>query len=424
MCKTPIGISLSNCYVTQNIANELATVISQCTDLKLFELSCNYIKEDDFKVIINAFKSTKTLIFFAIKSIHCFSEDTVKDIATIIAENKTIQYLEISDCNLKQTMVIEIARSIKELRALKQLSLNKIHLTCKALTSALEEKHSLEQLNLSQCNLQEPELKEIALCLKNVKLTGLSLSYNIISDYAAKNLTYLLSSDALTHLDMTNCDLQEAGMSHLINALRFKSIKYLNFSGSKITYLLATEISAEISNNPCVEYLDLSNSSVQEIGTREILTSLTKHTSNLKSFKISCSFSNSKTVTLFESVLESNKTIENLTLQKCNFEYVFDAVRKKVSTLQFLHISSSIISFPNLASILANNINLTHLNISNRDVQGELHVTRNEFSGIFLEHLNLSGNKITRTFAQLICNLISIGCNLKLPTVKLKKVNS
>ena len=42
MCKALIRISLSsNCYVAQNIANNLATIINQCTDLKLFELSCN-----------------------------------------------------------------------------------------------------------------------------------------------------------------------------------------------------------------------------------------------------------------------------------------------------------------------------------------------------------------------------------------------
>ena len=270
----------------------------------------------------------------------------------------------------------------------------------------------LEQLNLQHCKLLNPELAKISSTLKHTKLDSINLSYNIISDYSAKALAYLLCNRSLNHLEMSNCNLQEEGMLCIINTLKYKSLKYLDFSGNRVTDFLATEISAGISNNPNITHLDLSNCSLQEIGIVEILTSLQEHTSHLKSLKISSLTSNEEIVRLFEGVLENNRGIKNLTLQDCECEEIFDAIRGNLSCLQTLDIHSSKISFQNLMCIVANNINLRHLNMSNCDLQGEPDVVI-EISGFLLEHVNLSENKIIKTFAKFITNLIYNNCKLK-----------
>ena len=412
MSTTLVAVKLSNCNITNDIAMKLATVIKKITDLKLFELSCNLIQESDLKVIITALKSTKSLIFFSIKSIDCFIEDTAEDIASIIARNKSIKYLEISNCDMKQLAVIKIAKSIKELRKLKQLNLSNIALTCEALEFILKDKGMLEQLNLSHCKLLNPELVKISLA---AKVNSINLSYNNISDYSANALTSLLCNRSLNHLEMSNCNLQEEGMSCIINTLKYKSLKYLDFSGNRVTDFLATEISAEISNNPYITHLDLSNCSLQEIGIVEILTSLKEHISHLKSFKISSLTSNEEIINLFEGVLKTNRNIDTLTLQDCDCVEIFNAVRKKFSSLQALDISSSKISFHNLIHIVANNINLKHLNISKCDLLGELDAPlfTNVISGPFLEYVDFSGNQITKTFARFITNLIYTNYKLK-----------
>jgi len=408
-----VAIKLSNCYVTLEIASKLASVI-KINELKLFELSCNYIKESNFKVITEALKVTKSLIFFAIKSVNCSSEDIGEDIANVIARNNKIEYLEITNCSLKQTMIIRIAKSIKELRALKQLNLSNNVLTCEALIFVLEDKCMLEQLNLSQCKLQKPEILKIASTLKTTELSSINFSNNNITDYAAKELISLFSSPSVSHVEMSNCNLQEGGMSSIINALKYKSLDYLNFSGNKITDLLATEIAAGISNNPWIRSLDLSNCNLQEIGIEEILTSLKVHTSNLNSLKFSSFTVNEEMVKLFEHVLDNNINMKSLTLQDCNCEGIFNAFRrKKISSLQLLDISSSIISLHNLIFIVTNNGNLKHLDISNCDVQGEVDIIGNNFPGLFLEYLNISGNTITKTLANFISNVISFSCKLK-----------
>ena len=412
MSTTLVAVKFSDCYITNKIAMELASIITKITDLKLFELSYNHIQESDLKVIITALKSTKSLIFFSIKFIDCFIEDTAEDIASIIVRNKSIKYLEISNCDIKQSAILKIAKSIKELRELKQLNLSNIALTCEALEFILKDKGVLEQLNLQHCKLLNPELTKISSALKHTKLDSINLSYNNISDYSAKALAYLLRNRSLNHLEMSNCNLQEEGMLCIINTLKYKSLKYLDFSGNRVTDFLATEISAGISNNPNITHLDLSNCSLQEIGIVEILTSLQEHTSHLKFLKNSSLTSNEEIVRLFEGVLENNRGIENLTTQDCECEEIFDAIRGNLSCLQTLDVRSSKISFQNLMCIVANNINLRHLNMSNCDLQDEPDVVI-EISGFLLEHVNLSENKITKTFAKFITNLIYNNYKLK-----------
>ena len=412
MSTSLVAVKLSNCYVTNNIAMELASIITKITDLKLFELSYNHIQESDLKEITMALKSTKSLIFFSIKSIDCCMESTAEDIASIIARNKSIKYLEISNCDMKQSAILKVAKSIKELRELKQLNLSNIALTCEALGFILKDKGMLEQLNLQDCKLLNPELAKISSALKHTKLNSINLSYNNISDYSAKALAYLLCNRSLNHLEMSNCNLQKEGMLCIINTLKYKSLKYLDFSGNRATYFLATEISAGISNNPNITHLDLSNCSLQEIGIVEILTSLEKHTSHLKSFKVSSITSNKEKVSLFKGVLKNNRGIENLTFQDCECEEIFDVIRRNLSCLQTLDICSSKISFQNLMCILANNINLNHLNMSNCNLQGEPDVVI-EISGFSLEHVNLSENKITKSFAKFITKLIYTNYKLK-----------
>ena len=401
-----VAVKLSNCYVTNNIAKELASVIIEITDLKLFELSFSHIQESDLKVILEALQSTISLNIFTLNSIDCFIEDTAEVITSIISGNIEIQYLEISNCDMTQSTILKVAKSIKELHKLKHLNLSGIPLTCEALDFVLRNKGTLEQLNLSHCKLKKLEIVKISLDLKSTRISSINLSHNIISDYAAEILTSLICNPSVSHVEMSNCNLQEEGMSCIINTLKHKSLKYLNLSGNRITDFLATEISAGISNNPYITELDLSNCNLQEIGTVEIFISLKEHLFHLKSFKISSLVSTEETISLFEGILDNNKCIKNLTLHSCDCGGIFNALRKNVSTLQFLDISSSKISFKNLISIIANNINMKHLDISNCDIQNESDLSYTNLSGLFLEHLNLSGIKITQKFAKYISKLI------------------
>ena len=105
---TLVAIKLSNCYVTHNMACKLASIITEIANLKLFELSYSYIQEYNLEEIIKALKSTESMKYFAIKSINCFNEDIVRDIASIIGRNNEINHLEISNCNFQYTMALTI----------------------------------------------------------------------------------------------------------------------------------------------------------------------------------------------------------------------------------------------------------------------------------------------------------------------------
>ena len=410
---TLLAIKLSNCYVSSNIAVKLASFISELSHLKLFEISDSHIQESDLKVILRALQSTTSLNFFTLRSIDCFIEDTAEEIASIITKNSSIKYLNISKCDMKQSTVMKITKSIKEVGELKRLNLSGIALTCESLDFALEDKSTLEELNLSHCKLQEPEIVRISSALKRTRLSSINLGHNNISDNAANRLASLLCNRSISNVEMPDCNLQEEGMSRVINALKYKSLKSLNLCGNRITDILASEISGGVSNNPYIMNLDLSNCSLQEIGTEEILTSLEGHIAYLKTFKISSIDSTEEMISLFGAILDNNRGIENLSLLDCNCEKIFRAVKKKVSTLQFLDISSSVISFKNLKSIVAKNTNIKYLNISNCDIQGEPDGMNDNLTGLFLEYFNLSGNIITTALANYISNLISTNYKLK-----------
>ena len=409
MSSMVIAIKLSNCYITHSMANKLASAMNKITDLRLFELSISKIQESDFKLISRPLKSTKSLISVIIKSIDCVNEGTTEEIISIIAKNNDIDHLEISDSNMKQNMMMNIAKSMENLRVLKQVNLHNNILTHEAIAVILRDKYLLRQLNFSHCKLQETQILKICLTLRNMKLTGINLSYNNITNKAAEALASLLCNQSITHIEMANCNLQEEGISCIINALKHKSLKHLNLSGNRITDFSAANISAIFHNNPNITSLDLSNCSLEDIGIVEILTSLKQHASHLKCLKVSPFTSSKETVSIFECVLHRNRNIENLTLQDCNSEGILDTLaRKKVSTVQYLDLASSIIPLQNLISIIGNNTNIKHLNISNCNVYGETDIIENNFSGLFLEYLNIGKNSITKSFAEYIVRLI---CN-------------
>ena len=111
--------------------------------------------------------------------------------------------------------------------------------------------------------------------------------------------------------------------------------------------------------------------------------------------------------------LDNNRSIETLTLQDCNCEEIFDVLSENTSSLKFFEISSSKIHICNLILIVSRNINLRHLNILNCEVHGESDTQADEFSGLLLEHFNLSRNTITKTFANFISVLICTNYKLQ-----------
>ena len=111
--------------------------------------------------------------------------------------------------------------------------------------------------------------------------------------------------------------------------------------------------------------------------------------------------------------LDNNRSIETLTLQDCNCEEIFDVLSENTSSLKFFEISSSKIHICNLILIVSRNINLRHLNILNYEVHGESDTQADEFSGLLLEHFNLSRNTITKTFANFISVLICTNYKLQ-----------
>ena len=89
---------------------------------------------------------------------------------------------------------------------------------------ALSDKSMLEQLDLSHCNLQEPDIIIVKIS-SALKEASFNLSYNNISDNAASTIASIICN-SVKFLDFSNCNLQEKGMQCLINASKYNSLEH------------------------------------------------------------------------------------------------------------------------------------------------------------------------------------------------------
>ena len=107
-------------------------------------------------------------------------------------------------------------------------------------------------------------------------LQHLDLSFNPISDKAAKLLVDLIhSSTDVEYLNLSNCELQEEGLTLILRAAKKASqLKYINLEANRISDVLAMEAAAFISSNKSLNYISLSSCAILEAGFLKIAGSL------------------------------------------------------------------------------------------------------------------------------------------------------
>ena len=115
-------------------------------------------------------------------------------------------------------------------------------------------------------------------CAENLQhLHHIILSGNNISEESAESLASSITDMAkLQHLELEGCNLHEEGLISICNVLVTKKLLTLNLDYNIITDQVANKLAQMITENSCIEVVQLSRCSLQYNGMRAVLLVLSK----------------------------------------------------------------------------------------------------------------------------------------------------
>uniref|UniRef100_A0A9J8BK55 NACHT, LRR and PYD domains-containing protein 12-like n=1 Tax=Cyprinus carpio carpio TaxID=630221 RepID=A0A9J8BK55_CYPCA len=192
---------LSDCNLTDQCCESVATALQLNSPLKELDLSNNDLRDSGGKLLFDALKSQCQL-----------------------------EILRLSDCNLTDQCCESVATALQLNSPLKELDLSNNDLRDsggKLLFDALKSQCQLEILRLSICNFTDQCCESLASALQssNSRLKELDLSNNDLKDSGVKLIADALKSPncKLEKLSLSGCMVTKDGCSHLASALSLKS---------------------------------------------------------------------------------------------------------------------------------------------------------------------------------------------------------
>ena len=413
-------LNLSNNCITDQIADDLAYIISSKSCMKNLYMSKCSLCYNGIKALISALAKIRSLKTLDLS--HNTMTSTGLEVAAVFTNNN-LEHLNFSYSSLKQVDLTEIFTANCGNLKVFNFSGNQIGASVHIITF-LSNSSCLQILSLSKCSLEETQIISVFGNMRN-SLKHLDLSFNVITDKAAKSVADVIHNNPdLEHLNLSNCSLQKGGLAVILRAVRTACrLKYLNLQSNKITDVLASEIAAFIS---ALEYLSLSDCAIQKEGFLRICDGL-KKTSSLIHLNLSFNFISSdvgsklamtnvfignplKYFDASECQWERNSFSKMLlaTMNVQNLKYV-NYSGCKMDDGQAVFLASSITINNTLEQLILANCGLPptgfvgilgalkelhtlrHLNLSHNHITNEVIVALAEVtSGSQLEHLNVS----------------------------------
>ena len=267
------------------------------------------------------------------------------------------------------------------------------------LSEALSVNTKLTHLNLSGNQIGKSGAQFLSDALfYNTTLTHLNLDDNLVGPNGVAYLSLaLVVNTTLTYLNLDGNLAQAFGATYLSRALsrNTTALTDLNLARNEIDDSVAESLSRALSVNTTLTYLNLSGNKIGTPGATSLFQVLSRNTTltylNLSENNIG----NSYVLSFFED-LSDNTTLTNLNLSG-NIIDVFDApppwaffVRLTHLNLSDTNIDDHIVDF--LVSFLSRNTTLTHLNLSHNSIDdgGAFHLSEALSENTTLTDLNLS----------------------------------
>ena len=427
-------LDLSQCGITDAMAEKIATGLTENSSLKQLDLSRNEITSVGAAHIFRSLEHNtsldKLLLSHNSQLALGDSEMFCCRLQQMLAKNKSLSVLDLSGCGVTDAVAQHIASGLTENKTLKALSVDSVHLTHEGITyiyQSLKHNEAVKILKRYGINL---EILYSPFCLVISIEHNTRAAVNILKSLeqdttveglVIRNLPSLEEQDNFSHY-LSDCN--EAGepvMCGLPTSARInqrsrcytlpascnlsarsdgsealgcavermltvnQTLRILKLQDCGLNDVIAGHIATGLSKNSSLKQLNLKSNRITSVGAAHIFKSL-EHNTSLKELDLSSNIFSShyRTATnddsealgcAVEGMLTVNQTLRILELQDCQFNDMLAG-----------HIGTG----------LAKNSSLKQLNLkSNRITSvGEAHIFKSLEQNTSLEELDLSSNQL------------------------------
>ena len=397
-------LDLQNNNIPEEAADKLSAAIRANNSLEKLWLSGNHLGSSTV-MIVNALKEISTLKVLDLNDNKNRSEELAPAVVCILAKNKFMQILGLSNNGLNDDGAIVISESLCKHTKLRAMDFQKNNITKKSsetLSLVISSNNGLEELYLSNNQLQLGAA-QVATALKNISsLKTLGLQNNNIPDEAADELSAAIRANISLEKLWLGGNHLESSTVMIVDALKeITTLKELSLgnNGNK-SKELAPAIASVVTRNILMEILSLSDSGLNDDGVIEIAESLCKHTTKLKVINLHKNNITEKSAESLSSIISSNTGLEELYLGNNQLQLGAAQVAtalKTISSLKVLNLSNNNIpeqAADELSAAIRANNSLEKLWLNGNYLGSSTVVIINALKEIStLKELNLSDNE-------------------------------
>ena len=330
--------------------------------------------------------SPKCISLNSLQLLNCYAHDitrpnAVVNVLSMLIKTASLKHLNLSACRFKTKHMKVILEALKQVVGIKTIAISGNNISkevCDILSSVIACNRELQSIEVSNCNLQEAEIVSITKALENCEdLQSLDLSNNVIADNAVSNVTILIKiCQSIKVVRLQNCQLHYAGIQEIVEVMvKMTCLCYIDFSDNPISDQNAMLIARVIANNKNLQKLNFSNCKLQSTGCQNLFQAMAKIT-NLVHLDLSNNLFTGVAVDNFTLTIHQNVSLEILNISGCfdkakDFEKVTGSL-VTLKSLNHLDLSCNVINYAsaeNIAIVITNNAFLEDLNLSKCEIQ-------------------------------------------------------
>ena len=367
--------------ISDELANDIATIISHNTKLKEIEIIENEIQTTGAVKMMKGLRRIDTLKIFYFNN-NNITEEAADDIAAVFFFNNNLQELNLGGNNLQTSGAITIAKSLTiNISSLTKLCINHNNINTEAaddIAAVISCNIYIQELNLSSNNLQASGIVKIARSLQKISsLIKLYINHNSISTEAADDIAAVISCNIyIQELNLGGNDFRTSGIIVVARSLqKISSLKMLRINDNNITYEAADNIATAISCNVYLQDLNIGGNDLRASGIIVIARSLQK-ISSLRKLYINHSNITDEAADSIRAAISCNANLQELDLGGNNLQ-AFGIVSilkglQKISSLTKLYINHNNITdeaADDIADAISCNQKLQAFNLSGNILQ-------------------------------------------------------